>query len=84
MEWSRNGRAPREIYPRLGIRELWTLERDGKLVVRVLEKDRYVERQKSKVLPALDVAWLVGFLDREPQTAAVRALRDDLVKKRRR
>ena len=87
----------REIYRRLAVRELWTFQRDGKLVLRVLEdgasgsraarsvkEGRYVERTKSKVLPKLDIAWLVGFLDREPQSAAVRALRDDLRKKRRR
>jgi Uma2 family endonuclease len=84
VEWSHPGLAKREIYRRLGVRELWTVKRDLKLVLSVLEKDRYVERAKSKVLPKLDLAWLLSFIDLEPQSAAVRALRDDLKKKRRR
>ena len=60
------------------------MRRDFKFVLRVLERGSYVERTKSKVLPQLDVAWLTGFVDREPQTAAVRALRDELRPKSRR
>ena len=84
VEWSRKGLAKHEIYQRLGVRELWTLRRDGRLVLRVLEKERYVEHAKSKVLPKLDVAWLLAFLERQSQTAAVRALHDEMTKKRRR
>jgi len=83
VEWSRKGLAKHEIYRRLGVRELWTLQRDGRLLLRVLDKGRYVERQASKVLPGLDVRWLTGFLAREPQSAAVRALRDEMRKRAR-
>jgi hypothetical protein len=38
----------------------------------------------SKLLPKLDVAWLRSFLDIEPQSRAVRALRDALRAKKRR
>jgi Uma2 family endonuclease len=77
VEWSRKtGLAKREIYRRLGVRELWTLRSNCTLVVNVLHKGQFVERAKSRVLPKLDVPWLVSFLDREPQSAAVRALRD--------
>lgn len=84
VEWSRKGLAKHEIYRRLGVRELWTLQRDGRLLLRVLDKGRYVERQASKVLPGLDVRWLTSFLAREPQSAAVRALRDEMRKRARR
>jgi Uma2 family endonuclease len=84
VEWSRKGLAKREIYRRLGVRELWTFQRDGRLVVRVLEKGQYVERRTSRVLAKLDVPWLAGFLAREPQSAAVRALREEMRKRRRR
>lgn len=84
VEWSRKGLAKHEIYQRLGVRELWTFRRDGRLVLRVLEKERYAERAKSKVLPKLDVAWLLTFLERESQSEAVRALHDEMTKKRRR
>jgi Uma2 family endonuclease len=85
IEWSRTvGVSKLEIYRRLGIRELWTLKTDGRLVVRTLEKGQWVERTKSKVFPKLDVAWLHSFLAVEPQSRAVRALRDALRAKKRR
>ena len=84
VEWSRNMGLPKEeIYRRLGTRELWTLKSDGRLLVRSLEKGAWVEQTKSKVLPKLDLAWLLSFLDITPQSKAVRALRDALRKKRR-
>ena len=84
IEWSRKGITKHLIYARLGVRELWTLRPDGRIVIRVLSKGKYVERAKSSVLPRLDVAWLLGFLDIEPQSRAVRALRDEMRKERRR
>jgi Uma2 family endonuclease len=85
IEWSRTlGLSKLEIYRRLGIRELWTLKSDGQLVVRALEKGQWVERAKSKLFPKLDVAWLHSFLAVEPQSRAVRALRDALRAKKRR
>jgi Uma2 family endonuclease len=85
VEWSRvTGLSKPEIYRRLGVRELWTLKSDGRLVVRVLEKGEWIERAKSKLLPKLDLAWLVSFVDITPQSKAVRALRDELRTKKRR
>jgi Uma2 family endonuclease len=85
VEWSRvTGLSKPEIYRRLGVRELWTLKSDGRLVVRILEKGEWVEHAKSKLLPKLDLAWLQSFLDIEPQSKAVSALRDALRTKKRR
>jgi Uma2 family endonuclease len=85
IEWSRvTGLAKPEIYRRLGVRELWTLKGDGSVVVRVLHKAAWVEQTKSKLLPKLDLAWLVSFLDVTPQSKAVLAVRDALRKKKRR
>ena len=79
VEWSRiTGLPKHEIYRRLGVPELWTLKADGRLLIRRLEGDRWIEQDKSSILPALDVAWLLRFLDVEPQSKAVRALRDEL------
>ena len=41
-----------------------------------------VERKASKLLPRLDLAWMLRFVEIEPQSAAVRALRDALGKRR--
>jgi len=83
VEWSRTlGLPKQEIYARLGVRELWTLTAEGRLVVRVLHGERYVESRKSKVLPKLDVQWLFSFATSGSQSKAVRALHDALRKKR--
>ena len=83
VEWSRKGLAKREICRRLGVRELWTLQRDLTLVVRVLDGERYEGSAKSRVLPKLDVAWLLAFVDQEPQSTAVRALHDEMTAKKK-
>jgi Uma2 family endonuclease len=85
VEWSRTtGLSKPEIYRRIGVRELWTLKSDGRLVVRILEKSAWVEPTRSKLLPKLDLAWLCSFLAITPQSKAVRALRDALRAKKRR
>jgi Uma2 family endonuclease len=85
VEWSRRTGLPKwEIYRRLGIRELWTLRSDGGLIIRVLQKTEWVEHTRSKLFPKLDVPWLLSFLDIEPQSKAVRALRDAMRPKKRR
>lgn len=79
VEWSRTtGLSRPEIYRRLGVRELWTLDGDGRLLIRILEKGEWSERIRSKLLPGLDTAWLLSFLKVTPQSRAVRALRDAL------
>lgn len=83
VEWSRaTGLVKHEICRRLGVRELWTLKKNGRLVVRVLERSAYAERTTSKLLPKLDLGWLMSFTEIEPQSRAVRALRDALRKTR--
>ncbi len=85
VEWSRaTGLSKPEIYRRLGVRELWTLKSNGNLVVRILENGDWVEHARSKLLPKLDLTWLRSFLDIEPQSEAVRTLRDALRTKKHR
>ncbi len=85
VEWSfATGLSKPEIYRRLGVRELWTLKSDGRLVVRILEKGEWVEHARSKLVPKLDLTWLRSFLDIDPQSKAVRMLRDALRTKKRR
>jgi len=85
VEWSRaTGLSKPEIYRRLGVRELWTLKSDGRLVVRILEKGAWIEHTRTKLFPKLDLTWLRSFLDISPQSKAVRALRDALRTQKRR
>jgi Uma2 family endonuclease len=79
VEWSRiTGLDKREIYRRLGVRELWTMNKDGGLTIRVLEHGDWAEREASALLPSLDVAWLLSFLEIPNQHQALKALRDAL------
>ena len=84
VEWSRRViLAKHEIYLRLGVREMWTLTREMKLVIRVRADDRWVIQQTSQLLPSLDPGWLLSFTKIEPQSRAARALRDELRNKTR-
>lgn len=84
VEWSRaTGLAKHEIYLRLGVRELWTLKSDGRLVLRVRKGNAWSERKKSQLLPRLDVAELLEYLAIEPQSKAVREYRDALRRRAR-
>jgi len=76
VEWSRGGLSKRTIYERLGIGELWLLDRSERVEIYVLENDRYVRARKSPLLAKLDVEWLASFLEHPTQTKAVIALRD--------
>ena len=85
VEWSRaTGLSKPEIYRRLGVRELWTLKSDGRLMIRTLEQGEWIERSASQLLPGLDLAWLLSLLEITPQSKAVRALRDTLRAKQHR
>jgi len=82
VAWSRGGLHKLEIYERLGVHELWMMNRDGTVEIYALEKAHYVPVKESRVLPKLDVAWLAGFLKHPTQHEAVLALRDVLRAKR--
>jgi Uma2 family endonuclease len=85
VEWSRAiGLSKPEIYRRLGVRELWTLKIDGRLIIRILENGEWSEQSRSKLLSRLDIAWLLSFIDVAPESKAVRALRDALRTEKRR
>lgn len=63
-----------EIYRRLGVREVWVVEK-GTITINALWGERYVVRPKSKLFPDLDLALLAEYahLDFEEQDDAVRA-----------
>jgi Uma2 family endonuclease len=61
-----------EIYRRLAVREVWTW-RDGAITVSVLRQRRYVTVPESEVLPGIDLAQLLQFVDERPMARAVRS-----------
>jgi Uma2 family endonuclease len=83
VEVSRGVLEKHEIYRRLGVRELWTVRRDGSLLVRVLVEGQYVERAKSTLLPRLDLLWLWKFVPYDLQTRAVQAMLREMRRRKR-
>lgn len=73
--WTRGGLRKLDIYRRLGVREVWMLDRGHRIHVHALRGDRYEAVERSELLPALDLVWLASFLAQESQSQAVRALR---------
>ncbi len=75
------GARKREVYARLGVRELWTwMAEKRELVVQHIVGDSYCERPTSALLPQLDLAQLVSFASRatEDQTELILAYRATL------
>ena len=65
------------VYRRLGIREVW-IWKGGALTVHELRGDRYEVVPASVLLPGIDLAQLLAFVDTTPMTKAVRAYREAL------
>jgi Uma2 family endonuclease len=81
VEWT-SGRIDKlDIYRKLGVREIWYW-RNGVLQPYALRGTRYVKLAASKVLPRLDLAQLVSFLDRPTTYDAMQDYRRALRKRR--
>ena len=66
-----------DVYVGLEVPEVWFWA-DGKLAVYVLDGERYAPRERSQILPGLDLALLASFVPQKDQTDAVRRYRDAL------
>jgi Uma2 family endonuclease len=75
--WTSGGINKLEIYRRLGIREVW-FWRKGALQPYALRGDHYEAIEGSEVLPNIDLALLVSFLDRPTTYDAVQEYRRTL------
>ncbi|WP_438028325.1 Uma2 family endonuclease [Sorangium sp. So ce233] len=63
------------VYAGLGVPEVWFLKK-GKLSVHLLGPDGYAEAGRSRLLPGIELAELMPFVQREgDQTSVVRAWR---------
>lgn len=83
IEWT-SGRIDKlDVYRKLGVREVWYW-RDGRLQPYLLRGERYRPIAESKVLPGIDLAELVSFLDRPTTSQAIRAYRRALARRKRR
>jgi Uma2 family endonuclease len=72
--WTSGGIDKLEVYRGLGVREVW-FWREGVIEVNELSGDRYERRERSALLPDLDLVELARHIDRENQTESVRRYR---------
>jgi Uma2 family endonuclease len=74
VEWTPGRIDKLEIYRLLGIREVW-IWRQGQIEVHVLRGKQYQRQDRSQVLPRLDLAQLVRYLDEPTAYDAILAFR---------
>jgi len=79
--WTSGRLDKREIYRKLGVREVWFWQR-GRLTAHVLRGDTYEEVSASEVLPGIDLHELASFLDHPTASQAIRAYRAALTTRR--
>ncbi len=72
--WTSGGLDKREIYRKLGVREVWFWRR-GRLTVHALQGEAYEEIAGSEVLQGIDLDELLTFLDRPTASQAIREYR---------
>jgi Uma2 family endonuclease len=75
--WTSGGIDKLEVYRGLGIQEVW-FWREGVIEVSVLTGDQYERRERSMLLPDLDLVELARHIDPENQTESVRRYRQAL------
>jgi Uma2 family endonuclease len=75
--WTSGGIDKLEVYRGLGIQEVW-FWREGVIEVQVLTGDQYERRERSALLPDLDLAELARHIDAQNQTETVRRYRQTL------
>jgi Uma2 family endonuclease len=75
--WTSGGIDKLEVYRGLGVREVWYW-REGVIEVYELTGDQYERRERSVLLPDLDLVQLARHIDPENQTESVRRYRQAL------
>src|SRR5688572_25660608 len=72
--WTSGSINKLEIYRKLGVREVWIWKRDA-ISVFQLTGEQYESIPSSKLLPGIDLAQLLEFIEVRPMTRAVREYR---------
>jgi Uma2 family endonuclease len=75
--WTSGGIDKLEVYRGLGVGEVW-FWREGAIEVWMLVRERYERRERSALLPDLDLVELARHIDAENQTESVRRYRQTL------
>ena len=80
VAWTRGAIDKLEVYRKLGVREVWIWRR-GAIEVHALARagdSAYVRLERSELLPGIDLATLLRFVDVRPMTRAVTEYRGTL------
>ena len=75
--WTAGGIDKLDVCRGLGVGEVW-FWRDGVIEVMVLVNDEYERRERSALLPDLDLVELAAHIDPENQTESVKRYRQTL------
>ena len=79
VEWSRRIVNKLDVYAQLGVPEVWIWHRrSARISVHLRAGDGYVDAERSRALPALDLEMLASCLDEPTASAAIRAFRAKL------
>jgi Uma2 family endonuclease len=73
--WSSGSLDKLEIYRKLGVREVWVWRGGALQLFSLGSGEAYARIERSKLLPAIDLVQLLGFIDTRPMTRAVRECR---------
>jgi Uma2 family endonuclease len=80
--WTSGGLDKLRVYEALGVPEVWMWRR-GELCVYVLGEGGYDERDRSALLPGVEIALIASFLDRPGSTETIAAFERALAKRLR-
>ncbi len=70
VAWTRGGLDKLDVYRRLGVREVW-MWKAGAIAIHALRGETYAPIERSELLPDIDQAVLLRFVDVRPMTRAV-------------
>lgn len=77
VNWTSGGLDKLAVYAKLKVPEVWIWQRDA-LTVHVLVGEHFEPRERSALLPAIDLDQLVRHLDHDSASAAIKAYRAEL------
>jgi Uma2 family endonuclease len=75
--WTSGGLNKLEVYRKLDVREVW-IWKAGKIEIFTPRGDGYEPHERSELLPDIDLAELLTFVDIKPMTRAVTQYRESL------
>ena len=86
VQWSRRGIDKLEVYRRLGVKEVWfwANPKASKLDIYVWSRGAWRTRERSKLLPDVDLEHLCSFTDRPSTTKAIIDYRAALKRRKKR